>query len=89
MNKGIEIVVSGRVQGVGFRRFVKNAAIKYNIQGYAENKADGSVYISAEGLPENLDYFAAKCQKGPMWARVLDFAIKKSEPLNRTSFTVR
>ena len=89
MKKGIEIVVNGRVQGVGFRRFVKNAALKYNIQGSAENKPDGSVFISAEGLPENLDSFAAKCEKGPMWARVLDFTIRKSEPLNRTSFTTR
>lgn len=89
MKKGISIFVSGRVQGVGYRRFVQNAAIKYNIQGYVENKPDGSVYISAEGLPENLDLFAAKCNKGPLWARVLDFTITKSETLGRASFVIR
>ena len=89
MKKAVEIIVSGRVQGVGFRRFAKNAARKYEIQGYAENKADGSVHISAEGLPENLDLFAAKCNKGPLWAKVIDFTIKKAKPLDRTSFTVR
>ena len=89
MNKGIEIVVNGRVQGVGFRRFVRNAAIKYNILGHVENKSDGSVYISAEGLSENLDFFAEKCSKGPLWAKVIDFTIKKSEPLGRKSFGIR
>lgn len=89
MKKGIEIIVNGRVQGVGFRRYVQNAATKYDIQGYAENKPDGSVHISAEGLPENLDLFAAKCNKGPLWAKVIDFTVKKSEPLGRTSFVTR
>lgn len=89
MKKGIEIVVKGRVQGVGYRRFVQNAALKYDIHGYVENEMDGSVHISAEGLPENLDLFAAKCHKGPLWARVIELNIKKVEPMNRTSFSVR
>ena len=88
MRKGIAISVNGRVQGVGYRRFVKNAAIKYDIQGCVENEMDGSVFISAEGLPENLDLFAEQCRKGPIWAVVIDFTIINSEPLARTSFII-
>ena len=88
MKKGIAISVNGRVQGVGYRRFVKNAAKKYNIQGSVENQMDGSVFISAEGLPEDIELFAEKCRKGPIWAVVIDFTIINTESLEQTSFDI-
>ena len=90
MRKAIAIFVKGRVQGVGYRRFVQNAAKEYNILGSVANQRDGSVYISAEGLPKNLDLFVAKCRKGPIRAVVLDFKTIDSDPRNMiTSFTIR
>ncbi len=75
--KTIQIKVSGKVQGVGFRFYTQKKAIEFNIKGFVQNKPDGSVYIEAEGEAIDVDTFADWCAQGPEWARVL--RISKSE----------
>ncbi len=60
-----EITIKGRVQGVGFRQFVKQKAYDCDIKGWVKNMPDGSVYIEAEGPIETLNSFVAWCRKGP------------------------
>jgi len=55
--KSFHIVVSGRVQGVGYRYSAAKAAAKYRISGWVRNTFDGSVEIECEGDEENLNYF--------------------------------
>lgn len=81
MKKKVGIFVNGRVQGVGFRYFVKHTAQKYGISGYVQNERDGSVYISAEGEPENLDLFTESCRRGPIRAVIIKFTVIESTPL--------
>jgi acylphosphatase len=57
MQKRYSIVVTGRVQRVGFRGFARLVANRYGIHGYAENLPDGSVRIIAEGDEEALARF--------------------------------
>jgi len=57
MQSRVEIVASGRVQGVGFRFFVRELAKKYDISGYAKNLPDGSVEIIGEGENDVLQDF--------------------------------
>lgn len=70
MEKAVSITVSGRVQQVGYRHYTRLAAQDYDIKGKIENKADGSVYIEAQGEEKNLQEFIGFCKKGPVWARV-------------------
>ena len=45
----MHVVVSGRVQGVGFRWFVREAAIALDLAGWVRNRPDGSVEVAADG----------------------------------------
>jgi acylphosphatase len=63
-------VVRGEVQGVGFRWSVQREAGRLGLTGYAENLADGSVRVEAEGDPGRLDELEAFLRQGPRWAEV-------------------
>jgi len=63
-------VVHGRVQGVGFRNFVQNAAHRIGVQGYARNLDDGRVEVYAIGSDGQLSDLAGMLWKGPRWADV-------------------
>jgi acylphosphatase len=62
--------VAGRVQGVGFRVFVLDAAEAEGVRGWVRNTADGDVEGVAEGDHEALDRFVKRLQRGPATARV-------------------
>ena len=64
------ILISGRVQGVNFRYFTQQNAIKFGIQGYVKNLPDGRVEIVAEGDKATLDRFVTILWKGPSAAKV-------------------
>ena len=63
-------VVTGRVQGVGYRNFVEHLAGKIRIDGYVRNLRDGSVEVLGIGTPENLLKLRKGLERGPMMARV-------------------
>ena len=63
-------VIVGRVQGVGFRFFVEDAATVEGIAGWARNLPDGGVEVVAEGEHESLLRFEGKLRQGPPRARV-------------------
>ena len=65
-------IVKGRVQRVGFRFFVENAAQREGIQGYVRNQHDGSVQIVAEGDVDAMQRFEMAVRRGPAGARVED-----------------
>jgi acylphosphatase len=66
----LKAVVRGEVQGVGFRWAVQRQAGELGLTGYAENLADGSVRVEAEGDPDRLDLLEAFLRRGPRWAEV-------------------
>jgi len=70
MSAARRFVVSGRVQGVGFRAFVVEAARGLGLAGWVRNLADGRVEALAEGEPAALDRLAEALARGPLLARV-------------------
>jgi len=62
--------VRGRVQGVGFRYFVEQAANGLGLRGWVRNVDDGSVEVYAAGTAEQLSELAGLLHKGPRWAEV-------------------
>ena len=63
-------LVSGEVQGVGFRFFTQRAAARHQVVGYVRNLADGRVEAYAEGTPESVEGFKHDLAAGPQFARV-------------------
>jgi acylphosphatase len=66
----LHAVVSGRVQGVGFRASAQQGAQRLGLAGWVRNLADGRVELEAEGPPEILDQLLAWLRKGPSLGRV-------------------
>ena len=65
-------IVSGRVQGVGFRQFVEKQAAHYEISGVVRNLEDGRVEFYAKGTDESLEEFERAVKRGPMLSHVRD-----------------
>jgi acylphosphatase len=63
-------VVTGLVQGVGYRNFVEHTAGKLSVDGYVRNRRDGSVEVFAMGTPEELQKLRMALERGPMMAQV-------------------
>ena len=66
----LHILVSGRVQGVGFREFVRRSAERFGVCGYAKNLVSGDVEVVADGSKLALDEFLVLLEKGPPAGRV-------------------
>ena len=89
MKKALIIKVYGRVQGVSFRYYTQKKAIEHNICGFSRNKADGSVYIEAEGEEIDLEAFSDWCNKGPQWARVIRVEKQNYPPVGYSNFIIK
>lgn len=66
----VHLVVRGRVQGVGFRWFVREQAQRLGLAGWVRNRADGGVEIAAEGDDASIDALRGVLAQGPRGATV-------------------
>lgn len=74
-------VVTGRVQGVGFRWYVEREARVLGLSGWVRNRQDGSVEVLAAGTNEQLNALYDKLRQGPRAARVDDVDVQEAAPL--------
>ncbi len=81
-------LVSGTVQGVGYRLWVQRYARDLNLVGYAENLLDGRVEVVAEGQQADLDRLLHWLRRGPPHARVSDVQTQYSEATGITGFHI-
>ncbi len=84
----IHVIVTGRVQGVGFRQFIKSSSIKLNIKGWVKNLPDHSLEAIFTGSAENLEKIIEKCHKGPFLAEVKDVKIEYLEDQEFEEFRI-
>jgi len=66
----VHVVILGRVQGVGFRAFVEDEALKHGAGGWVRNRPDGSVEAVFAGEEQAVAAVIEACRKGPPGARV-------------------
>lgn len=66
----VHLLISGRVQGVGFRAFTQRYAQKLGIKGWVRNLPTGEVELAAEGPEEAMAEFEKQVRQGPRWAKV-------------------
>nr|WP_314171238.1 acylphosphatase [uncultured Aggregatibacter sp.] len=78
--------IYGHVQGVGFRYFTRQYALKIGVTGFVRNLADGSVEVIAVGSENQIDALDAWLQKGPRTAIVDDVFVE--DYLGDKEFTV-
>lgn len=81
-------IVSGIVQGVGFRYFASRLADRYNITGYAKNLPNGNVEIDAEGDKSAVSGYLEEIKIGPRFAHVADMRVEWLEPKNYKEFSL-
>jgi acylphosphatase len=75
MHKTAELFVLGYVQAVGYRLFTKRYADHFNVTGFVQNQADGSVKVVASGEEADLASFIEKLREGPRMAMVTDVKV--------------
>ena len=85
----INIVVTGKVQGVFFRASAMEQALDLGITGFVRNQNDGSVYLEAEGDPDKLDELVAWCKKGSQFSRVDQVEVNHSAVEEFSEFTIK
>jgi len=81
-------VVSGVVQGVGFRWAARERAVAAHLSGHARNLFDGTVEVEAEGGPQQVEDFLAWLSSGPPSASVSGVAVTALPPTGATGFAV-
>ena len=81
-------VVTGLVQGVGYRAATRREALRFDLSGHAVNLPDGSVEVVAEGAPAALGELESWLHHGPAFARVKDVARSELPHQGRAGFGV-
>lgn len=70
------ILVSGFVQGVGYRMFVRKNAEELGITGWVTNLLDGRVEALLQGRKETIEKLIERCKKGPYFSEVKNISIE-------------
>jgi acylphosphatase len=84
------VVISGSVQGVGFRYATRGRASSLGLAGWVRNRPDGRVEAVFEGDSERVESMVRWCRRGPSGASVEDVDVTWEEPVGEDDrFTVR
>ena len=82
-------VISGNVQGVGYRAFAQYAARSIGATGWARNLANGDVEAHANGTPSQLEDLEARLRQGPRWAEVRSVTATEAPVSGDSAFEIR
>ena len=77
---GVEVRITGRVQGVNFRAWVQGEAERQGVSGWIQNEPDGSVKALFAGPREHVEAMVGRCREGPPAARVADVETRPVDP---------
>ena len=86
MVKHLDIIITGKVQGVGFRFSTKAVADQLGVKGFIKNESNGNVVIAAEGDDISLDMFLDWCNEGTEDAIVNSVQTSTGELKNYRNF---
>jgi len=71
-----EVIIEGRVQGVGYRNFAQRRAQDWGLTGYAVNLRNGHVKVRVEGSRHSIERYVRDLERGPPLARVERVSIR-------------
>ena len=88
--KQAHVFISGIVQNVGYRYFVRENARKLGLNGFVRNTEDGGVEVVLQGNEKVIEQMIAECKKGPMLSEVKQFGVEWEEGKEElTTFEIR
>lgn len=88
MVKHYRITVKGKVQGVWFRKYTREAAISRNLSGLVKNERNGTVYIESEGNKNDLQSFVQWLYKGSPLSKVEEVYWEEGACKNFSGFVI-
>lgn len=80
------LVISGRVQGVGFRYWTAREAERRDLSGWVRNLPDGTVEALVSGSEPAVRDMVAACERGPRLANVVSVEASPAEPPDAVGF---
>jgi len=83
------LVVTGRVQGIGYRESCRHQAGMLGVAGWVRNCPDGSVEAHLEGEPDAVEALVRWCRSGPRWAEVRGCTTTPADVEGLAGFRVR
>ncbi len=86
MTGAAHILVTGSVQGVGFRYFVQHQAELLGLRGYARNLPSGDVEIEVEGDRESILQLVVEVKRGPRFSKVAEVQVNWQDYQERFAF---
>jgi acylphosphatase len=86
--KRVHVYISGQVQGVGFRWFCREEALRRRLTGFVRNLPDGRVEAAFEGDLSAVDRMVEWCRAGPDFARVSEVEVTEEPPAGNTGFVI-
>jgi acylphosphatase len=87
--KADNVVVTGLVQGVGFRWSARRAAERIGVRGWVRNRADGSVELHVEGDEERVAAMLAWLRRGPDGAVIRELEVVETATEDLERFEIR
>ena len=81
-------LISGKVQGVGYRGFAAEAARRLGVAGWARNLADGRVAVEASGTAQQLEELEAFLRSGPRYSDVRGVEVGEVVVSERQGFII-
>ena len=89
-DKRVQVVISGRVQGVGFRASCRHEALRLGVTGWVRNRWDRTVEALFEGPEDSVDAMIRWCHRGPRVAEVSNVEVLDAPAgPNRRGFSLR
>ena len=76
MKKSVRLYITGTVQGIFFRGFVKENAERLGVKGFVRNLEDGRVEVFIEGNIDEVKKMIEMCKKGPRHSQIRNVEVK-------------
>ena len=89
MRRAVRVIISGRVQGVGYRDWTRHEATARNLGGWVRNKSDGTVEAVLGGEDSAVESMLLALRVGPPASRVKQVATEEWTELVPLSFELR
>jgi acylphosphatase len=79
MKKAIRLLITGSLQSMFFKNFIKQHADANNVRGFLRNLEDGRIEIFLEGDSANVDSVSSICKRGPKYAQIREVQEKNEK----------
>lgn len=88
-DRAVQVLVTGRVQGVFFRASCADQARRHHVHGWVRNDPGGTVSAHFEGHPDDVEELVDWCHQGPPHADVAEVEVRDVAPEGHPDFSIR